>query len=1401
MDFESVRRATAKLMGVGTGDKDADPIASMGSDFAETAGAIEAEAASQMTDAEKRKMARQAAKKQRDEAKAGRAVARGMAGMKRHPGGRPGVWSMEYDMVGGNMYREGMMDDDSGSAFIKFSDGSLYRGELRDGRITGRGRYETATGEVFEGVWKDGVLSGEGSHTTPDGVVEQGTWRLGELHGRGVQMWGGRGGDVYVGGFRDGARWGRGRLITRGGTAVYDGSFQAGLRDGRGSQSWYRLVIAMQQARAEAAARRKAEALGISAAELPSSYWWGDDDPEAWAATTVSGRWKAGHSLARSCATYMPWPSVALHADRPAGEAAARLIRAVYGGRGLRPRPLRSVVGMLRDSVTSAAALKMAGTSSSSLMRLLNGEDDDLDAVGEDNPKNGEEGATMTTAMTTSTAVRKGGPSKVDPEEVGVGAASAVVRAAEDGVVMWMSRGADGSWVGGAPEEVFKAMDALSGVDPDAPGGKVAEAVSTGVAPVGGEAKLTSAGYRAAIRGKISSGAVGERAGIRHGVRPARMPLSEALAVYAMGVGSGVGTVGGGIIGVGGVSLAEISTMRDRVLRARQLRQERQERRVGLMTVLGRGWFRHAVAERRSAQARAEARDPAKIRKRGEKARLRVAAQAVRRLSAMLGKPWDGGANLGEIAGRTPEMRPRALGGVPVPAAEKEDAKTRRKRDREERKQRLRAALLAGVLGPVGEGGEGGFKVSSTGGVDAATEAATVYAQGKDGVILGVGPAAVAKIPMDALLLAAERAGREELEEAEKILADATKVAPVLAPDVPPAAGASALVRSVETTAGKLQAPPTLEGQPRVPELALRSTKQVNQSRSKPRDGFQVWSRFGQRALGSKQVESAAIHAGRVTAKILRADRQVALLEATAGEGDLVSQLNRAKELAGKVASAGANGHVEDQWAEDDGKRIGSDVQMSAMDTSYLDEAWLVDTSSGKLLPNPASLVRLFDLGKARASAVSGSNGRSGGPEGGGLGMLAPTLRTAAGGKLGEFASTQLKDMVGAQAAAAGGVKSQGSKVPALLGSGTIQGIAPGSTVADVAGPLGGTAAATLLVGEIAASAARVRLLQSRRGTRRKDYGLSDAPQEAQGPPSSSFQGASLQSIKSRLAADLRLRYGAGLADRPGELPPLAGGDKADDVGGVDWMEAMGEEHRDVDEATRFAAGASLGVPPVLPARAAALATTAPALAGRFEGRRKEASRAAPQQEEPTMDEEGVTARTGPSTHRSGALSSARTGREAKPPKGRSDAIKSAELSTEQRQEAQEEEMLARFPPMSRRHERKVSVAVAARGDPDLYFAGDGHVFEGSNRSRRVHPSDSLKLLRQYEIAVQLAHARVAREGATLRTDDVAVVREANVEVHNAHWMNLRANWRTQRDFYHFGKPQDAGPGVPNTPA
>ena len=64
---------------------------------------------------------------------------------------------------------------------------SVYEGEMRSGKLHGRGTYAWSSGGRFEGMWREGKAHGYGTYTASDGRVFRGNWSsgcFGERHGQ-----------------------------------------------------------------------------------------------------------------------------------------------------------------------------------------------------------------------------------------------------------------------------------------------------------------------------------------------------------------------------------------------------------------------------------------------------------------------------------------------------------------------------------------------------------------------------------------------------------------------------------------------------------------------------------------------------------------------------------------------------------------------------------------------------------------------------------------------------------------------------------------------------------------------------------------------------------------------------------------------------------------------------------------------------------------------------------------------------------------------------------------------------------------------------------------------------------------------------------------------------------------
>jgi len=86
-----------------------------------------------------------------------------------------------------------------------FNDGkptSRYEGDIRQGKINGRGTYVMVYGMQYEGEWRDGSLNGSGIMTSKIGARYEGEWRNHKPHGKGTFR--DSNGNVYTGTWTNG---------------------------------------------------------------------------------------------------------------------------------------------------------------------------------------------------------------------------------------------------------------------------------------------------------------------------------------------------------------------------------------------------------------------------------------------------------------------------------------------------------------------------------------------------------------------------------------------------------------------------------------------------------------------------------------------------------------------------------------------------------------------------------------------------------------------------------------------------------------------------------------------------------------------------------------------------------------------------------------------------------------------------------------------------------------------------------------------------------------------------------------------------------------------------------------------------------------------------------------------
>jgi hypothetical protein len=108
----------------------------------------------------------------------------------------------------------------------------MYRGEMLNGVITGKGSYQSALGEIFKGTFENGVLTGDnGIHHNYAGETFTGRWYHGEMNYFG--MYRNEKGDSYDGYWFASKKHGKGYERIKG-KSYYKGYYTNGFKSGRG---------------------------------------------------------------------------------------------------------------------------------------------------------------------------------------------------------------------------------------------------------------------------------------------------------------------------------------------------------------------------------------------------------------------------------------------------------------------------------------------------------------------------------------------------------------------------------------------------------------------------------------------------------------------------------------------------------------------------------------------------------------------------------------------------------------------------------------------------------------------------------------------------------------------------------------------------------------------------------------------------------------------------------------------------------------------------------------------------------------------------------------------------------------------------------------------------------------
>ena len=84
---------------------------------------------------------------------------------------------------------------------IKFPDGTIYVGQIKNNEITGTGKYYFPTGTIYSGELLNGLRHGFGKFESPnEGINYEGNWKFGLKNGNGIMK---KKGSTYDGNWKE----------------------------------------------------------------------------------------------------------------------------------------------------------------------------------------------------------------------------------------------------------------------------------------------------------------------------------------------------------------------------------------------------------------------------------------------------------------------------------------------------------------------------------------------------------------------------------------------------------------------------------------------------------------------------------------------------------------------------------------------------------------------------------------------------------------------------------------------------------------------------------------------------------------------------------------------------------------------------------------------------------------------------------------------------------------------------------------------------------------------------------------------------------------------------------------------------------------------------------------------
>jgi len=123
---------------------------------------------------------------------------------------------------------------------LKWSDGSSYEGEVKNGVRQGKGVFRFGEAPMtYDGSWKAGVREGQGrmDYDEEGLCFYEGEWKNGKRHGKGKMRY--ESGNIYDGWWECGVKDGKGSMTWLAEKEKYDGEWKKGVPHGFGVYVWY----------------------------------------------------------------------------------------------------------------------------------------------------------------------------------------------------------------------------------------------------------------------------------------------------------------------------------------------------------------------------------------------------------------------------------------------------------------------------------------------------------------------------------------------------------------------------------------------------------------------------------------------------------------------------------------------------------------------------------------------------------------------------------------------------------------------------------------------------------------------------------------------------------------------------------------------------------------------------------------------------------------------------------------------------------------------------------------------------------------------------------------------------------------------------------------------------------